>query len=89
MPCAKATTMDQVMADPVAGRRFSMLLLASLGVCAMRRSGLVMRQNLMLIGAGTAIGIVLSGRLLHSRAPRHARGPDDGDAQRIRYARIR
>jgi putative ABC transport system permease protein len=34
IPLAKVTTMDRVMADSVAGRRFSMLLLASLGGCA-------------------------------------------------------
>ncbi|HEY1496956.1 MAG TPA: ABC transporter permease [Candidatus Solibacter sp.] len=93
LPLVKVASMDQVMADSVAGRRFSMLLLAALGACAMLLAAigiygvtaysvtqrtaefgirmalgaqtgsviaLVMRHNLLLIGAGSAIGIAAS-----------------------------
>jgi putative ABC transport system permease protein len=93
MPLAKVTTMDQVMDDSVAGRRFSMLLLTGLGACAMLLAAIgiygvtaysvtqrtaefgirlalgaqaagvirmVIRQNLVLVGAGTVIGLGLS-----------------------------
>jgi putative ABC transport system permease protein len=93
LPVAQVVAMDQVLADSVSERRFSMMLLAALGACAMllaaigiygvtaysvaQRSGefgirvalgaapadvigLVMRQNLALIGAGTGAGLAIA-----------------------------
>ncbi|MBZ5619611.1 MAG: ABC transporter permease [Acidobacteriia bacterium] len=90
LPLAGVSTMDEVLSDSVSGRRFSMVLLAALGACAMMlatigiygvtaysvaqrltefgirmalgaQAGsvilLVMRQNLALIGIGTALGL--------------------------------
>jgi putative ABC transport system permease protein len=90
LPLSAVSTMDEVLSDSVSAKRFSMVLLAVLGACAMllasigiygvtarsvaqrmpefgirmalgASSGnvilLVMRQNLTLIGAGTAIGL--------------------------------
>jgi putative ABC transport system permease protein len=93
LPLADVITLDQLLADSVSGRRFSMMLLAALGACAMllaaigiygvtaysvaQRSeefgirmalgaapaaviGMVMRQNLALIGAGTFAGLAIA-----------------------------
>ena len=93
LPLSTVSTMDEVLSDSVAGKRFSMVLLAGLGACAMllasigiygvtaysvaQRMGefgirmalgapagsvilLVMRQNLALIGVGTALGLAVA-----------------------------
>ena len=93
LPLADVITLDQLLADSVSGRRFSMLLLAALGACAMLLAaigiygvtaysvaqrteefgirmalgaapasviGMVMRQNLALIGAGTGAGLTIA-----------------------------
>src|SRR5450432_560704 len=93
LPLADAITLDQLLADSVAGRRFSMMLRAALGACAMLLAaigiygvtaygvaqrteefgirmalgaapasviGMVMRQNLALIGAGTCAGLAFA-----------------------------
>lgn len=90
LPLSGVSTMDEVLSDSVSGRRFSMVLLAGLGACAMLLASigiygvtaysvaqrmaefgirmalgapagsvilLVMRQNLALIGTGTALGL--------------------------------
>jgi putative ABC transport system permease protein len=87
------STMDEVLSDSVSGKRFSMVLLAGLGACAMLLASigiygvtaytvaqrmaefgirmalgapsgsvilLVMRQNLALIGTGTALGLTVA-----------------------------
>ncbi|HXB74404.1 MAG TPA: ABC transporter permease [Candidatus Acidoferrales bacterium] len=93
LPLADVITLDQLLADSVSGRRFSMMLLAALGACAMLLAaigiygvtaysvaqrteefgirmalgaapasviGMVMRQNLTLIGAGTCAGLAIA-----------------------------
>ena len=93
LPVATLTTMDDVVSNSIAGRRFSMILLAALGASAMMLASigiygvtaysvaqrtaefgvrmalgaqessvilLVMQQNVMWIGAGTAIGLLLA-----------------------------
>ena len=93
LPLSAVSTMDEVLSDSVAGKRFSMVLLAGLGACAMLLATigiygvtaysvaqrmaefgirmalgassasvilLVMRQNLALIGAGTAVGLAVA-----------------------------
>jgi putative ABC transport system permease protein len=93
LPLADVITLDQLLADSVSGRRFSMMLLAALGACAMLLAaigiygvtaysvaqrteefgirmalgaapasviGMVMRQNLALIGVGTCAGLAIA-----------------------------
>jgi len=93
LPLAGVITLDQLLSDSVAGRRFSMMLLVALGVCAAllaalgiygvtaysvaqrseefgirmalgaepaRVIGMVMRQNLTLIGAGAMAGLAIA-----------------------------
>ena len=93
LPLSGVSTMDEVLSDSVSGRRFSMVLLAGLGACAMLLASigiygvtaysvaqrmaefgirmalgapagsvilLVMRQNLALIGTGTALGLAVA-----------------------------
>jgi putative ABC transport system permease protein len=93
LPLADVITLDQLLADSVSGRRFSMMLLAALGACAMLLAaigiygvtaygvaqrteefgirmalgaapasviGMVMRQNLAHIGAGTCAGLAIA-----------------------------
>ena len=51
VPLAEVTTMQEVVSGSMAGRRFPMLLLAALGVCAVLRSDRSVRSDVLLGGA--------------------------------------